>query len=536
MGTVPGFGPPEDESFGPPEEPKMQSTSPIEARGGIVPEFHPERVMPFAKQVGSAAGKDISTAWEGIKSGGKEALDQLKEDPSRIVPMWFGGIMKGMEAGAQAVATSGKYAFQGDIPEALSSAAGGDPTKAQEYRDQGNSGGEFWEMLGKPLALLATGKALGAVGGSVLEGSELSRLRVMRSVMSDASSGRAISMEEAQLAHEAMRDAAAQDFGTGPAASKRMKKAMPSREKGIREILSGNPSTKSGVESGNKSLIDLSRKAVEIAGEPADEVNRVYGYMPGQQVAQSIKSSLIQQAADAESKGLGSYAKALKERAASMDGKKTLGEIFAVKKSANKLADVARNTQESIDLMDSWSALAGAIREHVYPIYDQQVAHASMPGFSLAQAGRKEGAAMQFRNGLEKRWAKAQQATDALQMSSGVPEHVGLSLPHTLYGKAVRAGERRGLIPSPQGKLATDARKAIGEISPDTVPEKVTQTATHQPPKYVQMKNGSWVQVTGVPKTEYTPRKTGRVPVKHGLRSKTPFIASDEERELEEQQ
>jgi hypothetical protein len=339
-------------------------------------------------------------------------------------------------------------------------------------------------MVGKPIAMIATGKALGAVGNTVQEGAEMSRLRVVRGIMADAGPMRSgADISEAQLAQQAIQDAAREMYGTGPAGFKKMRKSLPTRDRGFTELLSGNPATKSRIEAGNKELVGLARRSVEIAGEPADKVNAVFGYLDGREAAKNVQSSLLQQAADAESKGLKSYGRALRGRANALDGKKTLGQIYEVKKSANKLADVARNTQEAIDLMDSWSALASSIRNEVYPIYDSHISSVSMPGFSLKDAGRKEGAAMQFRNGLEKRWGKAQQMSDELHIPGRITEMAGRGAPEHRLGMAavIRKGQEHGIIPTEQGRFNQAGRKAVGELSPGTTPESLTVT---QPAKF----------------------------------------------------
>ena len=494
----PGFGPAEDTpaGFGPAEDiPAGFGAGEDSSVGGRTPSGQPMSPLPvpprdfmgtvaavpsFLKGLKTAAGHDLEAAWTGAKDTAKETGKALSEDPTRIVPLWFGGLMKGGEAAAKTVATPVEYVFQGDIPAAVSSAAGGDPAAAEKYRNDGDAGGEFWEMLGKPLAMIATGEAAGRVGGRIAEGAEQSRLRVVRGVMADAGPMRTgADMSEAQLAQQALQDAARDAYGTGPAGFSKMSKKLPSRDRGLTDLLSGNPATKSRIEAGNKELIGLSRKAVELAGQPADQVNAVFGYLDGRQAAKNIQSTLLQQAADAEGKGLKSYGKALRERASALDNKKTLGQIYDVKKSANKLADVARNTQEGIDLMDSWSALASAVRHEVYPIYDSHIDNVSMPGFSLSEAGRKEGAAMQFRNGLEKRWGKAQQMSDELHIpghttkmaSSGASEH------RTLFSAAARKAQELGLLGSEQGALNKAGKKAIGPLSPDTVPEHLQVTS-----------------------------------------------------------
>jgi hypothetical protein len=487
-------------------------------------------VPEFLKGLKTAAGHDLEAAWTGAKDTAKESGKALKEDPTRIVPMWFGGMMKGGEAAAKTVATPVEYVFQGDIPAAVSSAAGGDPAAAEKYRDDGDAGGEFWEMLGKPLAMIATGEAAGRIGGRIAEGAEQSRLRVMRGVMADAGPMRTgADMSEAQLAQQALQDAARESYGTGPAGFSKMSKRLPSRDRGLTDFLSGNPATKSKIEAGNKELIGLSRKAVELAGQPADQVNAVFGYLDGRQAAKNIQSTLLQQAADAESKGLKSYGKALRERASALDNKKTLGQIYEVKKSANKLADVARNTQEGIDLMDSWSALASAVRHEVYPIYDSHIDNVTMPGFSLSDAGRKEGAAMQFRNGLEKRWGKAQQMSDELHIPGHITEMAGRGAQEHRLGMAavVRKGQELGIIPSEQGQFNKTGRKAIGELSPGTVPEHLEQTSPAKfgpaPPPTQKLLPGPQFKfrISGNPATAGTEgqiaHSAGKVPGRHSF-------------------
>lgn len=429
----------------------------------------------FLSQMGQAAKKNLSDAYQGVKSNLSAAGKALKEDPTRIVPMWFGGMMGAGEAAAKTIATPIGYAFQGDIPSAVSSAGGGDPEQAQKYRDEGNYGGEFWEMAAKPLLLLAGGEALSKAGGGLAEGAAVNRLRVVRGMMSDAAAGKSgIELADAQLAQQALQDAARETYGVGKKGESSMARSMPGRDLNVSSILKGEPGTVSAVDKGNKALRDLTRKAVDLAGKPADEVNRAYGYLPGHDAAKSIQQNLIAQAQAAERNGLKSYGRALRERASALDGKDTLGQIYDVKKSANRMADVARNTQEAIDLMDSWSALASAIRKEVYPRYQQLVGGE----FDLAQAGRKEGAAMSLRNGVEKRMARVQEETDALhtpgetlhQMEHGITKH------HTLFGTAVRKGREHGILRSPEGELNVTGRKAVGQLSSGTVPESVSVT------------------------------------------------------------
>ena len=431
-----------------------------------------QKTPQFFGDLGRAAKKNLSDAWQGVKSNFTDAGKTLKEDPTRIVPMWFGGGMKALASAGNTVATPVTYALQGDISSAVSSAAGGDPEQAQKYAQEGNAGGEFWEMAGKPLLLIAGGEALGKVGGGLSEGASVNRLRVVRGMMSDASAGKAgIDLADAQLAQQALQDAARETYGVGKKGESSLAKALPGRDLNLSNIIKGEPGTVSVVDQGNKALRNLTRKAVDLAGRPADEVNNLYGYLPGKDASLNIQRNLISQAEEAERNGLTSYGRALRERAAALDNKNTLGQIYDVKKSANRMAGVARNTQEAIDLMDSWSALASAIRQEVYPRYQQMVGGE----FNLAQAGRKEGAAMSLRNGVEKRMARVQEQTDALhtpgetlsQMQHGITKH------HTVFGTAVREAREHGILPSPEGELNKSGRKAIGRLSPGTVPESV---------------------------------------------------------------
>lgn len=431
----------------------------------------------FYRQTKEAAGKDLSTAWQGIKNAANSTLDTLKKDPSNIVPLWFGGLMGTLGASAKAVAAPVNAAVHGDVSDALSLAAGGNPDAAKQYRDQGNTGGEFWEMMGKPLAMLAAGKALGMVGGAIPEGADIARLRVVRGLMRDTGAQAGVDIGQAQLAQQALQDAARETYGTGLAGQSALGKSLPIKDRGILDILGGKPLTRSRVEAGNSELMRLSQRAVELAGTPADQINSLFGYMDGRQAAQSIKADLLRQADAAQKNGLTSYANALKQRASAMDGKNTLGDIYNVKKAANKLSGVVKNTQESIDLMDSWSALASAIRNEVYPLYERQV-QSTMPGFSIAQAGQKEGAAMALRNGLEKRLATAQGMSDELNIPGRITQMAGHGAPEHRLGIAagVRKAQEVGLLPTEQGQLNKAGRKAIGPLSPDTVPENLQVT------------------------------------------------------------
>lgn len=472
-----GFGAPvaddssDTEGFGAPQQPQvlMPTTWTDVVKGA------PE----FAKQVGQAAKQNASDIWQGVKSAGSEALGQLKEDPSRIVPMWFSGMMGALGAGARTVATPVEALSHGNVSDALSSAAGGDPDKAREYAAQGNHGGEFWEMMGKPLAMIATGELIGRTG-RVLEGAEIPRLRIIRSVMSKSGGlATGISDADAQLAQQAFQDAARETYGVGTSGHKALSGALPTRSGGLQSMVTGTPLTSDAVAEGNQEVLRIARRAVDLSGEIADQVNAHLGYLDGRQAAKNIQGDLLYQAQVARKNGLTSYAKALEDRAASMNGKATLGQIYEVKKAANKLSGVVRNTQESIDLMDSWSALASSIRSNIYPIYESHISSiAPNSPFSVVAAGRKEGAAMMLRNGMEKRWMEAQNATDTLQSSGKILTQAGhgLSEHRTMRAAAVRQGQKMGILPTEEGALNKDVTKAIGPLSPGTVPEHLNVT------------------------------------------------------------
>lgn len=420
----------------------------------------------FLPQLGKAAKSDVSSAFHGLKQKANDALQQLKEDPSRIVPMWFGGVAGVLESAGRTVVAPVEAAAGGNPFDALSLAAGGDPKAAKEYASKGDNGGEFWEMLGKPLAMIAGGEVTGRVGGAAARTlaarSNDASLALMRDVVMRGSLDKTgIDMTEVQLARDAMQDAAQDRFGKDAAQSGRWKQLAPKRS-----FLA--PVTRP--EEGNQQLLSLSRHAVDLAGEPADKVNAVFGYMDGRQEAQNIRADLLNQAAEAERNGAHSYASALRVRAGVFDRlthRGTLGEIYSIKKTANRLSDVARNTQEAIDLMDSYSAMASAIRREVYPIYERNIESVSLgQGFSLAQAGRKEGAAMSFRNGLEKSWRDAQERTGQIYRSGKPGEQVarGMSPRHATTGIVGRVAEKTGVWPNPQGALNQDVTRGIGMV------------------------------------------------------------------------
>ena len=394
----------------PPADRTGQDTTVVKSPtwGGVV-----KGIPDFLKQTGQAAVKDVKDVAAAVTPKVKETMADLKQDPTRIVPLWFGAGMSLLSSAGRGVAEPIGDALKGDEWDAASKAAGGDPDAARRYRDEGNAGGEFWEMAGRPIVMLAAGKALGSIGGSAAEGSDVAGTRIVRSIMADSGGLRSgIPIEDANLAREALQDAAREEYGAGPTGQKALKKALPTRERSIADLLSGQPLTESAVEAGNKQALNLMKKAVDIAGQPADKINAVYGYIDGRQAAQGVYHDLEEEARWADSQGLNTYAKALRDRAKAVSGKRTLGELYDLKKSANKLADVSRNTQEAIDLMDSWSALAGSVRRNVYPVYEDLVTKSGTPGFSLTAAGKKEGAAMMLRNGYEKRWLTAQKVTD----------------------------------------------------------------------------------------------------------------------------
>ena len=460
--------------------------------GGVV-----KGIPDFLKQTGEAAVKDVKDVAAAVTPKVKETMTELKQDPTLIVPLWFGAGMSILSSAGRGVAEPIGDALKGDEWDAASKAAGGDPDAARRYRDEGNAGGEFWEMAGRPIVMLGAGKALGLIGGSVAEGSDVAGTRIVRSIMADSGGLRSgIPIEDANLAREALQDAAREEYGTGPAGQKALKKALPTRERSIADLLSGQPLTESAVEAGNRQALNLMKKAVDIAGQPADKINAVYGYIDGRQAAQGVYHDLEEEARWADSQGLNTYAKALRDRAKAVSGKKTLGELYDLKKSANKLADVSRNTQEAIDLMDSWSALAGSVRRNVYPVYEDLVTKSGTPGFSLAAAGKKEGAAMMLRNGYEKRWLTAQKVTDELHTPGHLTEMGARGAPeHRLKVAAVvRAGQKSGILPQETGYLNKAVRKGVGKLSSDTRPASLNVT---QPAKFSAGTLGSMKQLPG---------------------------------------
>ena len=424
----------------------------------------------FIGQVDRAATKDKNDMAQGFASWVDKTGDTLASDPSAIVPLWFGGVMKALSAGGQTVSTPVSLAFKGQGWDAMSAAGGGDPQAAHRYAEQGNAGGEFWEMAGKPLMLLGLGEGIGESGllgkaaTGTAEDAAISRLQVVRGFMIDGSTTKeGINLVDAQAAQQALQDAARELYGTGPKGQEALKKATGS--------LGGM-----SVEAGNEAVRKMVDRAVEIADKPAELLNATYGYLPADDVVKAIRMDLYKEAWKAEKAGATSYARQLYQRADGLQYARTLREVYDVKKAANKLSGIERNTQESIEAMDSYSAQAKAIRDNLYPAYEKYVS--GPEAFKLREAGRKEGAAIALRNGIEKRLLQAQKATADLHTPGGklkYPEQTA-SVKRGMWEGTLDYGRKAGIIPSPQGDLNRGVRKAVGPLSPETRPESLTVT------------------------------------------------------------
>jgi hypothetical protein len=434
----------------------------------------------FIGQVDRAATKDYHDLAEGFAGGVQKTGDTLRDDPSAIVPLWFGGMMKALGAGGQTISTPVSLAFKGEGWDAMSAAAGGDPEAAHRYAEQGNAGGEFWEMAGKPLAMLGLGMGIGesglpgfkALAPRVAEDAQYSRLQVVRGLMLDGSQARMpVDIADAQLAQQGLQDAA-RELGLAD-------------RKVLKDFTQGTGQW--GVEQGNKNVFNMVEKAVEIADRPADLINATYGYLPGEDVVHAIHTDLYRQAWEAEKRGNTKYARQLYARADDLQYARTLNEIYNVKKEANKLAGVERTTADSINLMDSYAAQAKAIRDNLYPVYEKYINRLpnGAPGplardqiFSLRQAGRKEGATISMRNGVEKRLYAAQKSTADLHIPGGkmkYPEQTA-SVKRGILEGGIDTARQHGILPSPQGNVNRAVRKAVGRLSPETRPESLTVT------------------------------------------------------------
>ncbi len=418
------------------------------------------------EQFGRGIKNTVKDLWGGAKDAGKI----IKKDPTSIVPMWFDALMG-------VISTPAHIAASGDPISGLSAAAGGDPERAKKYADDGDSGGAMWELVGKPIALLvvgeAVGRSVGMTGSPFASRAENSRLAIIRDIYSRGVSEKApIDLADVKLAHEALQDAAQDLHGEGIPGKKSLEKSAPKRS-------FFDPLVKP--EQGNKNLLNLSRRAVDLAGEPADQVNAIYGYIKGKQQAQNIQRNLYKMAADAEANGHTALSSQLKARAKSLDGKNTLGQIYDLKKEANKVAKITSTDEASFGLIDSWAELASAIREEIYPIYDAEVSKRGV-NFSLSQAGRKEGAAIKFRNGLEKSYREAQDRVGEIYRSGKPTGQVsrGMSPRHAVTGWMGRTIEKSGAWANPQGALNQDVVRGIGEVTPGQTRESLQMTKPAQ--------------------------------------------------------
>jgi hypothetical protein len=502
---------------------------------GPSPTAHVKPAQAFMEQ----GGQDILDAAHGVKSALTSIWEPVTPEPPKPLLEQLGRAGKDVigavttpfkDLGTSDVSIGGFHLPNADL--ATIDLLGGDSKKYKEFLDKGNFGAATWEAYGKPLFLMAAGSFLGG-GRAVTEGATAEQSMMIKNVMAKGAREQAgnIALEgpEIKWAQEALQDAARDEYGTGPKGFKKLKKATPSL---------GNPFT---VDKGNESLLKLSDKAAEIAGQPADQVNTALGYMDGREAAKNISRDLRKQADKIAATGDNEYANALRRRAEEIEGKTTLGDIFEIKKTANRLADMPKNVKESYDLLDSRAEQAQAIRNEIYPRYQEIVKSSMMPGFDMAQLGRKEGAAIKFRNGWYRMSGEARVATSERAM----PGHIGrMAARGTSEGRmkislAERALESTGIVPSEAGNVNAAGRRIIGKLSPETVPESIkvergSKFGVKPPVKQLPGKTATFTipttpiveEATGVMAQPAEARYAGKVPApeKNIPPSETPEI------------
>lgn len=511
--------------------PSVPMGSMVKAAASFLPSAVHATLPKPVQQFGQQAGRDLSKIVPGVKSAVGSAMEPVTPTPPKPLFNQLADVGKAV-GGAIAqpfemLGTSDTNIGGFNLPNAdlaTMDLLGGNSTKYKEFLDKGNFGAATWEGYGKPLALMAAGELMGG-GKALTEGATGEQANMVKNVMSKGSRDEAGNLvlqgPEITGAREALQDAARDLYGTGPKGFKKLKKAAPTGS-----IMDSIKNAKRGdvfsVDQGNENLLKLTNHAVDLAGEPADQVNTALGYMDGHEAAKNIAAKLKQMAGEIESNGDAEYANQLRKRAGEIEGKKTLGEIYEIKKTANRLGDMPKNVKESYDLLDSRAAQARAIRDEVYPRYQEAVQSSMMPGFNMSDLGRKEGAAIKFRNGWWKMSSDARVATSETHM----PGHIGkMAARGTSEGRMKislieRGLEHAGIMPSDAGRVNLAGREIIGKLSPDTVPEQINTSGVHE--------HGGEVQ--------YTPRQAGTLPPGHPLSKGLPAAISDVNREYEQEQ
>jgi hypothetical protein len=272
------------------------------------------------------------------------------------------------------------------------------------------------------------------------------------------------------LAQEALADAARERFGTGYKGLRKLKKQLP-----VRGLMFT-------VEKGHDIINEMANRAISLAAEPADTVNTALGYEDGREAAANIQRSLERLARKNEADGLSWYATQLLEAAKLLENKKTLGEIYELKKTAQaELASVILSKDlGNVEKFAARAKLVSAIRHEVYARYEvalQYYFHSYSRFYlyrrlSMIEIGRKELAAIRFCIGIAKRTEEAIQATCELYRSGRtldmLTNDAGLL-------RAVKVGmsgyfQTHGLARTPSCALNGAIRDMIGRL-PNWTPE-----------------------------------------------------------------
>jgi hypothetical protein len=251
---------------------------------------------------------------------------------------------------------------------------------------------------------------------------------------------------------------------TGAFPSRRSVLGAQRIEHGTAFDVHGNPTPEflNNLREGNKRILRIASKAVDISHRPFDHVVSEYGTDSIADIKPSIIQTLKDAALDAEKTGNKSQSGALNALAETINKARNIRELNDIKVESNKMIQGALDgtipgqmigsTAESIY---AWKIAGDAIRQSMYPKLE------ALSGVDLRKFGEREGAAIAMRDGLYRTYFTEIDPAEAKAVALG---YLGnLSESHSLFKHhLVRRALR--LIPEPPGEFNLWFREGVGKL------------------------------------------------------------------------
>ena len=281
------------------------------------------------------------------------------------------------------------------------------------------------------------------------------------------------SLQEIGLTDEEMGASAPWKRGeiTTPGGEKIPKTAFPGRSgQPVTQLssVSGEPIQVSNLRAGARRVLDVVDHAVDIANRPFEQIVSEYGdEVIEPSVKQRIAGQLREKAAEYRSTNDTALADSLDAQAKLVEDASNIRSLNDLKIRANKNWQTFKTPGQlnaaTVQSGIAWKLTGDTIREFMYPELEK------LSGLDLSQFGRREAAAMQYRDGVYKTYFTKIDPEQAGAAARGYLGSMEESSPYRLHilKRALR------VLRTPAGEFNVQFRKGIGKLGEGMLPEEV---------------------------------------------------------------